>query len=49
MQEIEPKITNAIFDVLSVENSVSSRISFGGTSQDRVLEEIAKAKKLIAS
>lgn len=49
MQQIEPKITNDIFDVLSVENSVSSRISFGGTSQERVKEEILKAKKLIGN
>ena len=47
MQKIEKKITTKIFDVLSVENSVASRISIGGTSQLRVKEEIAKAKKYL--
>ena len=46
MQKVEGKITKKIFDVLSVENSVSSRKSLGGTSQVRVKEEIKKAKKL---
>ena len=32
MQEIEPRITADIFNVLSVTNSVKSRTSFGGTS-----------------
>ncbi len=47
MQKIEKKITTKIFDVLSVENSVASRTSIGGTSQPRVKEEIAKAKKYL--
>jgi len=47
MQKIEKKITTKIFDVLSVENSVASRTSIGGTSQLRVKEEIAKAKKYL--
>lgn len=45
MQKVEKKITQDIFDVLSVENSVNSRTSIGGTSKARVKEEIAKAKK----
>ena len=36
MQEVEPKITQAIFDVLGVEASVRSRTSFGGTAPDNV-------------
>ena len=44
MQKVEKKITAKIFDVLSVENSVASRTSFGGTSQTRVMEQIIKAK-----
>ncbi len=47
MQKVEKRITNKIFDVLSVENSVASRTSLGGTSQIRVKEEIAKAKKFL--
>lgn len=47
MQKVEKKITAKIFDVLTVENSVASRTSIGGTSQTRVKEEIAKAKKFL--
>jgi argininosuccinate lyase len=47
MQEIEKKINAKVFEVLSVENSVGSRTSIGGTSQLLVKEEIAKAKKLL--
>lgn len=47
MQKVEKRITNKIFEVLSVENSVASRTSLGGTSQIRVKEEIAKAKKFL--
>jgi argininosuccinate lyase len=36
MRKIEPKITKAVFDVLSVENSVRSRTSFGGTAPKNV-------------
>ncbi|MEL7230639.1 MAG: argininosuccinate lyase, partial [Pseudomonadota bacterium] len=34
-------ITQAVFDVLTVEASVHSRQSFGGTSPVRVREQIA--------
>jgi argininosuccinate lyase len=47
MQKVEKKITAKIFDVLSVENSVASRTSIGGTSQVCVKAEITKAKKLL--
>ncbi|MBP7710827.1 MAG: argininosuccinate lyase [Rickettsiales bacterium] len=47
MQKVEKKITAKIFEVLSVENSVASRTSIGGTSGVRVKEEIAKAKKFL--
>src|SRR5262249_36063871 len=36
MQEIEPRITMAVFKVLSVEHSVASRTSFGGTAPKNV-------------
>ena len=45
MQTVEPKITEKIFDVLSVEASVSSRTSQGGTSPIRVKEAVEAAKK----
>ncbi|MEM7619939.1 MAG: argininosuccinate lyase [Pseudomonadota bacterium] len=49
LQNIEPQITNDIFSVLSVENSVISRTSYGGTAPQNVLK-IAQAwkKQLIA-
>lgn len=47
MQSIEPKITKDVFSVLSVENSVSSRVSYGGTAPSQVLEQVAHAKKRI--
>lgn len=36
MQKVEPKITKDIFNVLSVENSVKSRTSYGGTAPTAV-------------
>ena len=42
MQKIEPKITKGVLEVLSVERSVKSRTSFGGTAPKNVR---AQAKK----
>jgi argininosuccinate lyase len=42
MQAIEPRITAAVMGVLSVESSVKSRTSFGGTAPKNVLAQ-AKA------
>jgi argininosuccinate lyase len=42
MQEVEPRITEAVFSVLSVENSVRSRSSYGGTAPQNV-RKMAKA------
>jgi argininosuccinate lyase len=36
MQAVEPKITAAVLDVLSVEASVKSRVSYGGTAPKNV-------------
>jgi argininosuccinate lyase len=36
MQEVEPRITAHIFSVLSVESSVKSRASYGGTAPQNV-------------
>ncbi|MFN0217275.1 MAG: argininosuccinate lyase [Hyphomicrobium sp.] len=38
MQAFEPRITKAVFSVLSVENSVKSRTSYGGTAPQNVLK-----------
>ena len=36
MQEVEPSINDSVFSVLSVENSVASRTSYGGTAPHNV-------------
>lgn len=45
MQEIEPKITADIFNYLSVEKSVASRTSYGGTAPSNVTKAIKDAIK----
>jgi argininosuccinate lyase len=45
MQQAEPRITADVFTVLSVEHSVASRTSFGGTAPARVKEAIMEARK----
>jgi argininosuccinate lyase len=42
MQGIEPRITDAVFGVLSVDKSVKSRVSFGGTAPANVRREARK-------
>ena len=44
-KSIEKKINNNVFKVLSVENSVKSKISYGGTSPKEVLKQIKNAKR----
>ncbi len=41
MQAVEPRITQAVYEVLGVDNSVRSRVSFGGTAPERVTEQVA--------
>lgn len=41
LQNIEPAITPAVFEVLGVENSVKSRTSYGGTAPDNVRAQAA--------
>jgi argininosuccinate lyase len=47
MQAIEPRITEDIFSVLSVDNSVKSRVSYGGTSPRNVRREAGKWLKAL--
>jgi argininosuccinate lyase len=42
MQRIEPQITRAVFSVLSVDRSVRSRTSYGGTAPANVAREAKK-------
>ena len=44
LKAIDPRIDDRVFDVLSVDASVRSRTSYGGTAPDRVREQVAKAK-----
>ena len=48
MRAVEPGITDAVFGVLTVEQSVASRRSYGGTAPDRVREAIAAWKERLA-
>jgi len=48
MQSVEPKITEDVFSVLTVENSVSSRTSYGGTAPANVKEQIKAWKAKLA-
>ena len=45
MKSAHPGITNAVFDVLGVENSVASRTSYGGTAPQNVRAQIARWKE----
>jgi argininosuccinate lyase len=44
MRTVEPAITEGVFDVLSVEQSVASRTSFGGTAPDNVAAAVQAAR-----
>jgi argininosuccinate lyase len=48
LQAVDARITAEVFDVLSVEASVKSRTSTGGTAPDNVRAEAAKAKERFA-
>jgi argininosuccinate lyase len=47
MQSVDTRITAAIFDVLSVDASVSSRMSHGGTAPAQVRARISDAKAVL--
>ncbi len=42
LQGIEPRLTQAVFEVLGVGNSVASRTSYGGTAPDNVRAQAAR-------
>jgi argininosuccinate lyase len=48
MQEIEPRITASVFAVLSVDNSVKSRVSYGGTAPKNVRWQAKRWLKQLA-
>ncbi len=45
MRSVHDGITQGVFDVLSVRNSVASRASYGGTAPDQVRAQIARWKE----
>ena len=47
MQKIHGQITDAVYSVLGVQNSVASRTSFGGTAPDNVRARIAHWKEVL--
>ncbi|GAA0442869.1 MULTISPECIES: argininosuccinate lyase [Sphingomonas] len=44
LQAIDPRITDSVYTVLTVDASVRSRTSFGGTAPDRVRAAVAAAR-----
>jgi len=47
MQSVHAEITEAVFGVLGVDNSVASRMSYGGTAPAQVRAQIARWKDLL--
>ena len=45
MQSVLPEITKDVFDVLTVDHSVASRTSLGGTAPENVILAVADARK----
>jgi argininosuccinate lyase len=45
MRKVERRIDQSVFDVLGIENSVNSRISYGGTAPKEVRRQIAAARR----
>ena len=48
MQSVHAGITTEVYSVLGVQNSVRSRMSYGGTSPTRVAEQIARWKQILS-
>jgi argininosuccinate lyase len=45
LRRIDPRIDADVFRVLTVERSVASRVSFGGTAPKNVLRQARAARK----
>jgi argininosuccinate lyase len=48
MQQVEPRITNGVFSVLTVDASIASRTSFGGTAPLNVAQEAKRWLEALA-
>jgi argininosuccinate lyase len=49
MQSVHADITEAVFSVLGVQNSVASRVSYGGTAPANVREQVARWRTELTS
>jgi argininosuccinate lyase len=49
LQAIDPRLDERVFSVLTVDASVRSRTSYGGTAPQRVRERIAAARKALSA
>lgn len=49
LQNIDSRITNAVFDVLGVDNSVASRTSYGGTAPSEVQKQIDRWTTMLSA
>ena len=47
LQGIDQRIDGRVFDALSIEASVASRSSYGGTASDQVRDRVAEARKVL--
>jgi argininosuccinate lyase len=47
LRGIDDRIDRRVYDVLTVDASVASRTSYGGTAPERVREQIERAKKAL--
>src|SRR5205085_8930931 len=45
LREVDPRIDASVYEVLTVDASVRSRTSYGGTAPERVREQIERAKR----
>ena len=45
MRSVEPRLTANVFSVLTVDSSVASRMSYGGTAPEQVRAQIARWKE----
>ncbi|MFI4965052.1 MAG: argininosuccinate lyase [Caulobacterales bacterium] len=48
LQALEPRITDGVYQVLTPQASVASRMSYGGTAPDRVRAQIQRWKEILA-
>ena len=49
LQSVEPRISQAVFDVLSIDASVASRASYGGTAPSQVKQQIQALRSLLSA